>query len=56
MDKNKTVIFALTSSVDLAKEICKHIGTELGKSEVKHFADGEICGCWWKTNTSILNS
>lgn len=42
MDKNKTVIFALTSSVDLAKEICKHIGTELGKSEVKHFADGEI--------------
>lgn len=42
MDKNKTVVFALTSSVELAKEMCKYLGTELGQSEVKHFADGEI--------------
>ena len=40
--KNKTVIFALSSSVDLAKEIAKQLDLPLGKSEVKHFADGEI--------------
>lgn len=42
MDKSKTVVFALTSSVELAKEICHYAGTELGKCDVKHFADGEI--------------
>ncbi len=42
MENNKTVIFALTSSVELAKEICTHAKLTLGKSEVKHFADGEI--------------
>lgn len=41
MDKTATV-FALTSSVELAKEICQHAGIELGKCDVKHFADGEI--------------
>lgn len=40
--ENKTVIFALTSSVGLAKEIAEQMGLPLGKSEVKHFADGEI--------------
>ncbi len=42
MENNKTVIFALTSSIALAEEICQHAGVKLGKSEVKHFADGEI--------------
>lgn len=39
---NKRVVFALTSSVELAKEMCEHAGVELGSCEVKHFADGEI--------------
>lgn len=39
---NKSVVFALTSSVELAKEMCEHAGVELGSCEVKHFADGEI--------------
>lgn len=37
-----TVVFALSSSVDLAKEIAKYVGVGLGDCEVKHFADGEI--------------
>lgn len=41
--KNKnTVIFALTTNKDLTEEICRHLGVEPGKIEVKHFADGEI--------------
>ncbi len=39
---NETVVFALTSSVDLANEIVDHLGLPLGKVSVKHFADGEI--------------
>lgn len=41
MNKN-TVVFALTSSVDLANEIAATLGIPLGLCEVKHFADGEI--------------
>lgn len=41
MEKN-TVIFALTSSVDLANEIAGKLGIPLGLCDVKHFADGEI--------------
>ena len=37
-----TVIFALTSSVELANEIAEQIGLPLGNCDVKHFADGEI--------------
>lgn len=37
-----TVVFALSSNVELAKEICKDLGMDLGKCAVKHFADGEI--------------
>lgn len=37
-----TVVFALTSSVDLANEIAKHVGVPLGSCDVRHFADGEI--------------
>lgn len=41
MIKN-TVVFALTSSVELANEIAGSLGIPLGLCEVKHFADGEI--------------
>jgi ribose-phosphate pyrophosphokinase len=37
-----TVIFALTSSTDLAASICKKLGLPMGKIKVEHFADGEI--------------
>ena len=40
--KNKAIIFALTANVEMAKEISKELGIPLGKSEVVHFADGEI--------------
>lgn len=40
--KNKTVVFALTSSVGVANEIVAELGIPLGLCEVKHFADGEI--------------
>ena len=39
---NNTVIFALTSSVDLANEIAQQVGIPLGSCDVRHFADGEI--------------
>lgn len=38
----ETMVFALTSSVNLAKEICDYLDLPLGKISVKHFADGEI--------------
>ncbi len=38
----ETVVFALTSSTDLAAAICKNLGLPLGKIKVEHFADGEI--------------
>lgn len=37
-----TVIFALSSSVDLANEIAEQLGIPLGNCDVRHFADGEI--------------
>lgn len=39
---SKVKIFALTSNVQLAKEIADYIGIPLSDSEVSHFADGEI--------------
>ena len=38
----ETVIFALTSSTDLAAHVCRDLGLPLGKIKVEHFADGEI--------------
>ncbi|MCI5773405.1 MAG: ribose-phosphate pyrophosphokinase [Erysipelotrichaceae bacterium] len=38
----ETIVFALSSSVDLAKEIVEFLNLPLGKISVKHFADGEI--------------
>ncbi len=40
--KNKITVFALSASQDLAKDIAKMLGTEVGKCDVHHFADGEI--------------
>ncbi len=40
--KNNITIYALSSSQDLAKSIAMTLGTEVGKSTVHHFADGEI--------------
>lgn len=39
---SNTIIFALNSSQDLARQICDLLGMKLGKCEVKHFADEEI--------------
>lgn len=38
----ETVVFALTSNVELAKEIVDYLGLPLGQISVQHFADGEI--------------
>lgn len=35
-------VFALTSSIELADEICSNLGIKRGEISVKHFADGEI--------------
>lgn len=37
-----TIVFALSTNVELAREICNHLNLDLGKISVKHFADGEI--------------
>ena len=39
---NETVVFALTSSVELAAAVVKNLDTTLGEIKVEHFADGEI--------------
>ncbi|HCJ1246758.1 TPA: ribose-phosphate diphosphokinase [Listeria innocua] len=38
----KLKIFSLNSNRELAEEISKEVGIELGKSSVTHFSDGEI--------------
>ncbi|HAA4073466.1 ribose-phosphate diphosphokinase [Listeria monocytogenes] len=38
----KLKIFSLNSNRELAEEIVKEVGIELGKSSVTHFSDGEI--------------
>lgn len=40
--EKKTVVFALSSSVELANEIVGQLGIPLGQCDVKHFSDGEI--------------
>lgn len=40
--KNNVTVFALSASQDLAKDIAKTMGTEVGICDVHHFADGEI--------------
>ena len=36
------LVFALSSSIELAKEVVSELGIPLGLCDVKHFADGEI--------------
>ncbi len=36
------VLFAGNSNLELANDICRHIGIRLGEAEVKRFSDGEI--------------
>ncbi len=38
----ETIVFALTSSTDLASAVCRNLNIPLGKIKVEHFADGEI--------------
>ncbi len=38
----ETIVFALTSSTDLAASISEKLGLRLGEIKVEHFADGEI--------------
>lgn len=38
----ETIVFSLTSSVQMTDEIVKYLGLPKGKVSVKHFADGEI--------------
>lgn len=40
--KNNITIFALSSNQELAHSMADILGTEVGKSKVHHFADGEI--------------
>ncbi|SDJ17178.1 ribose-phosphate diphosphokinase [Natribacillus halophilus] len=35
-------IFTLNSNPELAQEICKHVGVDLGETSVKRFSDGEV--------------
>lgn len=39
---NEIKVFALSSSVSLADEICQHLNIKRGRCTVKHFVDGEI--------------
>ncbi len=38
----RTLIFSLTSNVEVTKEVCDALKVDVGNCEVKHFADGEI--------------
>ncbi|MCF0259125.1 MAG: ribose-phosphate pyrophosphokinase [Erysipelotrichaceae bacterium] len=40
--KDKTIVFALSSSKGLAEDVCKILGMPLGKCSVNKFSDGEI--------------
>ena len=40
--KNQIKVFALSASQQLASDIARILGTEVGKCDVHHFADGEI--------------
>jgi len=36
------VLFAGNSNLELAKDVCRHIGIKLGDAEIRRFSDGEI--------------
>jgi len=37
----KTVVFSLTSNVELVKSVCENLGIQPGDAQIMHFADGE---------------
>ena len=39
---HRLVVFAGNSNLELARDICRHIGVKLGEAELKTFSDGEI--------------
>lgn len=39
---SKTIVYALTANIEMAKEVTTHLGVDLNYAEVKHFLDGEI--------------
>ena len=39
---NELKVFAGTANPELAREICEHLGCEVGESETTRFADGEL--------------
>jgi len=43
MQQPNAKIFSGTASQQLAEAICKRYGTKLGKVNIQHFSDGEIC-------------
>lgn len=38
----KTIVYALTANIEMAKEVSAHLGVDLNYADVKHFRDGEI--------------
>ena len=40
--KNSSIIYGISANLDLVSTVANHLGIEIGKNEVKHFADGEI--------------
>ena len=38
----RTVVFALTANKEMANDVVKQLGLEIGEVDVKHFSDGEI--------------
>lgn len=40
--QKEIIVFALSSSIKLADEICDHLDVRRGKIKVQHFSDGEI--------------
>lgn len=36
------IVYSLTSSIELTKKVCINLGIDMSRSEVHHFADGEV--------------
>lgn len=52
LDKENTVIFGLSTSLDIAKKISKKLNINLGEMKKEQFADGEI---FVESGTSVRN-
>ena len=49
---NETVVFSLTSNVELVEEICNNLGITPGKLTINHFADAVSSGYEGKIESS----